>query len=519
MNRMRIALTISGAVALGAYEGGVLAALISGIRPLASGSDPVIRVDAIGGASAGSITGLLAARCLTTGIDPIDAMRRAWVNGDSIQRMLVGLEDAPLSLGHLRDTAQQLMDPARMKTSEGRQEVPVEMVMVLACLRGLTYQVASGTGRGAAPIEATTFVDLATTEVRSGQDVGTLVDPAGASPLDLALASAANAIGFRPYLIDRSTDASAYRARGTELPRSGELWYTDGGTLDNEPLGHTLDLVGQIDQNAAGDFDRVHVLIHPHPTGVPTGEAWADPDNPPTWLSTLLRADHLQRTQSLYDDLRSVEKINTRIAWRKEVDSLLGPVLEGLGSAEAADLRSALTDALGTIDRDRVDFGSGGSTEQLPEYHEVSLRDLLSLTISRVAGITGKREVGIEVISPLTVARAGGRAVEDVLSGESLMHFGGFFDKRMRDSDFELGYESAVQWLASGALGRHGLDEEAGQAVLTAATAAHTPTEKWRKWGTKSLPYLAIRHPFAFAGVAAQFARVVTRDVVFRHPQ
>ena len=55
--RLRIALTISGAVALGAYEGGALAALLCAIRGLCQGDDPAVRIDAIGGSSAGSITG------------------------------------------------------------------------------------------------------------------------------------------------------------------------------------------------------------------------------------------------------------------------------------------------------------------------------------------------------------------------------------------------------------------------------------------------------------------------------
>jgi hypothetical protein len=55
MVRLLIALTISGAVSLGAYEAGVLACLLSGIRPLCASEDPVIRIDAIGGASAGSM--------------------------------------------------------------------------------------------------------------------------------------------------------------------------------------------------------------------------------------------------------------------------------------------------------------------------------------------------------------------------------------------------------------------------------------------------------------------------------
>ena len=100
--RLRIALTISGAVALGAYEGGALAALLCAIRELCRGDDPEIRVDAIGGSSAGSITGLLAARCLLEGIDPVYVMREAWVERDSLPVMRTDAPDEPLSLDALR---------------------------------------------------------------------------------------------------------------------------------------------------------------------------------------------------------------------------------------------------------------------------------------------------------------------------------------------------------------------------------------------------------------------------------
>ena len=52
---------------------------------------------------------------------------------------------------------------------------------------------------------------------------------------------------------------------------SRQLWYTDGGTLDNEPLGRALDLVAEAQDS--DQVSRLHVLIHPHPTGAPTDDA------------------------------------------------------------------------------------------------------------------------------------------------------------------------------------------------------------------------------------------------------
>lgn len=64
MPQWRLSLTISGAVSLGAYDGGALAALLYAVREIAAGDDPAARIDVMTGASAGSITALLAARAL-----------------------------------------------------------------------------------------------------------------------------------------------------------------------------------------------------------------------------------------------------------------------------------------------------------------------------------------------------------------------------------------------------------------------------------------------------------------------
>ena len=176
--------------------------------------------------------------------------------------------------------------------------------MALASLRGLEYRVPTLSARQ--QVRATTSLDWATFTFTSGQPARELLEPPRASPTDVALASAANALAFRPVLLDRSADEAGYRARGiVNFPPSKHLWYTDGGILDSEPLTRTLDLVREVDQDSADDTRRIQLLVHPNPTGAPTGTAWADEHNPPTWLATLLRARDLQRTQSVYDDLHA----------------------------------------------------------------------------------------------------------------------------------------------------------------------------------------------------------------------
>ena len=111
MSQLRVSLTISGAVSLGAYEGGALTALLYAVRELTAGEDPPLRLDVISGASAGSITGLLTARTLLQGQDPETVMAAAWVTDDSIGDLLAQGTQAPLSIDAMRQMGTGLLDP------------------------------------------------------------------------------------------------------------------------------------------------------------------------------------------------------------------------------------------------------------------------------------------------------------------------------------------------------------------------------------------------------------------------
>ncbi|HMF82697.1 MAG TPA: patatin-like phospholipase family protein [Acidimicrobiia bacterium] len=524
--KLRIALTISGAVALGAYEGGALAALLCAIKELCGGDDPAVRVDAIGGASAGSITGLLAARCLLEGIDPVYVMREAWVERDSLSAMRTDAPDEPLSLDALRRASVDLLDPRDPFGRPARrvgagQRVPIRMVMALASLRGLEYRVPSLSARR--PVRATTSLDWAMFTLSGGQPMRELTEPRHASPTDVALASAANALAFRPMLLDRGRDEDGYRARGiVNFPTSKQLWYTDGGILDSEPLTRTLDLVREVDRDSSPDVRRIQVLVHPNPTGAPTGTAWADPQNPPTWLATLLRARDLQRTQSVYDDLLHLEQINTRLDWTGRLFEEIGPVLDDLDADTGARLRDALMRASGVIEGQRraLRAHEKDPAAAAPEpIADKPTTELLRDVVAEIAGIAGKERIMLEVVSPLLLPEAKATPVVQMLAGEFLFHFGGFLSRELRTSDFDLGYRSTLEWLRAGALSESGLSAEIEEQAIARAEEEHRPGDQWRRSGRAAFQDLAARERLALLSVFAHISRVVAHDLRHRRPQ
>jgi Patatin-like phospholipase len=520
MEQVRLGLTISGAVSLGAYEGGALAALIVAAQALTDREEPPIRIDAIGGASAGSITGMLTARCLLDGLDPIHVMAEAWVRRGSLAAMRTSDPHAPLSIEALRRSAVELLDPPPDRRGRPQQRSPVVLHMALGCLRGLTYRMGRLEGP---PIEASTFMDWGVFTLVSGMSVSGYTEPKDASVVDFALASGANAFGFPPKVLHRKTRpediALLEENEIINLPPdwSGSLWYTDGGTLDNEPLGRTFGIANEIDADGSGR--RVHVLIHPHPDAVSTDTAWTLPEQRPSWTTTLQRCDRLQRSRGIYDDLRVAEKTNSRIMWAEHLRNAVTPLLEAHQEEWAPTLRQVwemIAEQKTAIDRrepDSIQPSEEARSEALEEIEpDLSAVELFRRILAAATGLSGKHPARIEVISPNLLPEAKGARVEDLLGGEFLMHFGGFLDERLRWNDFELGYRSVQGWLAC--LEELGL--EPADAALARDEVARRYEPRWKTgWGTRKLGSLPLGAKADVGRLSLHIGRVAIGEVVF----
>lgn len=398
---LRVSLSLSGGASLGAFQAGAVAALLVGFnRAREEGSD--VRVDAIGGASAGSLVGLLAAYSLLEGADGPRLLSRAWVEEVDLPMLQEGEAEGPLSLDGVRDRFPGLLEHAE-RDPERAQEGPLTLFVQLTGLRGLTYEIPGV--RSERPAQASTFADWARFELERHGGAAQIVEPDGASPLDFVIASASHPGAFPPRLLDRSAERETYENRGiVDFPEGGKLWYSDGGLVQSEPLGRVIAAANDREGDERDGATHLNLCIDARSEAPEGADRWADPDADSGWIEGLARALEVFPAQALYEDMRRVARDNDRI---RRVDE----IVERFG----ADLDDE-------------------STEELRR------------SVEGVAGVAGKRPVEIDLISPLVMASESGESVAELLAGEHMGDFSGFLDEELRRSDFTLGYECSLIW-------------------------------------------------------------------------
>ena len=110
MKPLRLYLTLSGGASLGAYEAGAAAGLALAARYLDTEEDQEATIDAIGGASAGSLVSFFTAHALMEGLDPEALLHEAWV--ERVTLPLLRSEDSKslLSFDELRERLPEVLD-------------------------------------------------------------------------------------------------------------------------------------------------------------------------------------------------------------------------------------------------------------------------------------------------------------------------------------------------------------------------------------------------------------------------
>ncbi len=413
---LRITMTFPGAASLGAFQAGAAAAIAVVINSLRRQGREV-RVDAVGGASAGSIVAMLLAHCLLTGRDAPKLLHSAWVDEVDIDLLRGGGAHAPLAFDDLQDRLRSFLEPD--PADDVRHEpLPdgITFEVALTSLLGFSSRVVEAGGADS----TLTYVDWLRYELEPDAGLEQLVEPPGSSLLEAVLVSASHPGAFAPRTIGRNPASASHELRPlTNVDGDGRSWYTDGGLVGTHPIGRILEAARE--RSGGAPATRLHLVVDPRSSGPSGNESWADPDTHKTWIDGLRRAMSVLPTQALHDDLRSIATVNERL------DRL---------DAAVDDLAKRLGDTGATVDRED-----------------------LRAQLAAIGGLVGKERVDVEMISPLLEVTGGERGVNDLLAGDFIGAFGGFVNQRIRASDFALGWRSVATW-AHDALGRHGVDDD-----------------------------------------------------------
>jgi Patatin-like phospholipase len=438
---LRLCLSLSGGASLGAYQAGATAALLVALSHLREEQGLDVRLDAVGGASAGAIVGMMAAHSVLEGTDGCEVMFEAWVERVSVDTLLRRGSRGPLSLEGVRERLPALLGRAGRRG--GGQRHPLMLHVSLTALRGHTYEIPGL--RREEPVAGVTYSDWRDFRLEPGGGLRALLEPEGASPLEAVLASASHPGAFAPRVVER-------------------LWYTDGGLIQPKPLGRALAAARQVDD---GDetATRLMLMVHPRSKDPSDAEEWSDASYDATWAGGLARGLAIVSEQPLYDDLERVERDNFRLAWTEQL-------LERLAPHVPEDAAAGLRDLLGRIEADKLRLEGAPEARRVSEPGPAGGTDeLIGRAVCEIGGLTGKRHEAVDLISPLLLAEDDGEEVTSLLAGELMGDFGGFLDRELRQSDFALGYESTLAWARRG-LGECGVPDDAVSGAVEAIEAS-----------------------------------------------
>jgi hypothetical protein len=471
-----LAITIAGAVSLGSYEAGVLYELMRAIRTYneaAVGDDKKIYVDVITGASAGGMTAAIVSQRLMYDGESLEgeftnSLYQAWVERISLMELVKMRRSEKkwhsLFSSDLVDSIGKDMLVKSLKKKGSGPHAAVEQIhgvaqtirvgLALTNLNGIDYMIPIlGSDEGG--FNYTSSVDQKLFEVAAdGQTNSTLWE----QMCHTAVGSGAFPAAFRPKGIQRSVDEF-----GDRLPADPHLWiqgksfvdwpgqsptefaFSDGGVLQNQPLGIAKNLVdaavadreGRLGSAAHCDAsDRLYVFVTPH--------------------SVKSSAQNLQAQKiTIWNELKQLVNVYLRQAMFHD-----WIIAEGVNqNINVLDTRaSQLADAIaqGEVDFESLGKASGDLNAMLMPNREQTrlsrLREQYSVEYQRVADTAGLQAAQAFVSALATLEAAAFLENRDKmrivavtanaqkeLAGSGLAAFVGFFKKSFRQHDYWVG--------------------------------------------------------------------------------
>lgn len=480
----RLAITIAGAVSLGSYEAGVLFEVLDAIHqhnvsPETS-EDERIEVDVLTGASSGGMTAAIVAHKMLYAANefrgPYDnPLYNVWVKQINLADLLNTVDDgSPESESALRSifssnmveriAAETLTD--RYRT--GEWSVPVtHMAAAKSISLGLTLTNLNGVDYGYDMQPSGKFIftrhedqmaRVLTVEDSDSRAVWEEIR-------DAAVASGSYPLAFRAKELDR---ARADYAKSNLEPwndNPSRFTYTDGGVLQNEPLGMAKKLVNAIDKHWHNS-SRFYLFVSPHGRNSSADSSFRE--GSADYFHMLRRLAKVLLGQSEFQDWINAVEMNEQIAL------LDARAAEIAGKLQTGELKSAslkrTADGLLRVLFKQPKNGIGRRVAKITSESLADARTRIEHQYREEIAMLGADTFAAEafrdtVLAFETAANLGerdymriyGMAVsEELLAGADLSAFLGFFDERYRVHDYDRGRMVARTVLTSSAMSEPG---------------------------------------------------------------
>ncbi len=476
INARRLAVTIKGGVSLGAYEAGVITEILKVLEYNNNNGGTPWYIDAIAGASAGSITAALLARILAGNGQP-SLLHDAWVAGISLETLASNAQSANTILNsdavsNLAETyLPELSKPLTPHAAFNGQSTSLAFTVSGLALdpeallalnnRLFTWHEYSVVGRFKMLVSASGEFDYWASPIaafdHSAIDQGAVTGTDAYQALkQAAITSGAFPLAFAPRGLARFEDGLIWRNR----------WFVDGGVYDNDPVGEMINLAHDLDwsTDAYDDRDRRFLIIEPEP--LPVATSFPPSGVSPTALLDIGPAGVLAEIlpglleQSQESGVRGISAVNSQIAERQNVLSDLCSALNTstIDFGTLQRLAASITDQLArrrkidqntlklfrdnfiadlaALDPDlaarasRLDEPASGRTSVAAAFVE------LGLLMDLAANLADKVCFSPIIVSP-----------DAPLAGDPMWAFSGFFLTEIREHDFQRGRFDAYQAL------------------------------------------------------------------------
>ena len=486
-----LALTIAGAVSLGSYEAGATYEILDAIRQHNEDQETIakgdfIRIDVLTGASAGGMTASILAQKLLFAKDAFvgpnggsspynNPLYNTWVLGIDLQGLLDTVDKPlpdgdPASLSLLSSNLIEKISQTTLAQTDATGQIPlsggahnaidpargIRLGLALTNLNGINYQY---TMFGGQPFRYTDFSD----QMLRLFPVNDRSFAPWKEISEAAVACGAFPIAFRTKDLSRSI--SDFLPSNTLVPFPTDPYtftYSDGGVLQNQPLGMAKNLVDENDHHLENE-NRFYLFVSPSPMDGKQNLNLHEADM--DMIAVGKRLFNVYTGQSTFRDWIQADSINAQIEILDQRAAGLAYALEH-ERIDPAILTAASQQILGLMYA--TDAGGESQVEALARLTNQYAEEVGNPGAANGLGGVGSEKATAFLFAILALEKGAGLGERDrmqiygivtqdkKLAGAGVFAFLGFFDQSYRDHDYDWGRSVAQQLLGSAAFAQPG---------------------------------------------------------------